>query len=199
MSMNDRAQRNRPTRRVRVTYANVVATIALLVALSGTAWAAASIGSAQIRNNSIRSADVRNNALRSQDFSSAVRTQLNALPSSAASGTLIRGAYGASGKATAGGEVVRSVPSYPVPVTAPTTSEIVSEGGLPTTNCPGNVDEPDALPGVLCLYEYVGVNSTVIVDAPAGAGSMQYGWVAQISADAAGDYQSRGTWAYTVS
>jgi hypothetical protein len=49
------------------SYANVVATIALFVALGGTSVAALRVGSAQIRDNSVRSVDLRNNDVRSKD------------------------------------------------------------------------------------------------------------------------------------
>jgi len=51
----------------RLTYANVMSTVALFVALGGTAFAVTQIGSAEIRNNSVRSADVRNNDVRGRD------------------------------------------------------------------------------------------------------------------------------------
>jgi hypothetical protein len=53
--------------RARVTYANVVATLALFVALGGTSYAVLHIGSADVLDNSLRSRDVRNNTLRSRD------------------------------------------------------------------------------------------------------------------------------------
>ena len=57
-------------RRIRshLTYANVMATIAVFIALGGASYAAVKIGSKEIRNNSIRSKDVRNNNLRSKDI-----------------------------------------------------------------------------------------------------------------------------------
>lgn len=51
----------------RLTYANVVATLALFVALGGTTYAVTSVGSSGIRDNSIRSADLRNNTVRGLD------------------------------------------------------------------------------------------------------------------------------------
>lgn len=54
--------------RKQVTYANVMATIALFVALGGSSYAALSIGTRQIRNNSVRSVDVRNGTLRGLDI-----------------------------------------------------------------------------------------------------------------------------------
>jgi hypothetical protein len=56
------------TIRPRLTYANVVATLALLVALGGTSLAAVRIGSREIRNNSVRSVDIHNNGVRGADI-----------------------------------------------------------------------------------------------------------------------------------
>ena len=53
--------------RKRLTYANVIATIALFLALGGSSYAL-TVGSGSIRNNSIRSVDVRNGQLRDRDF-----------------------------------------------------------------------------------------------------------------------------------
>lgn len=53
--------------RARLTYANVMATIAVFVALGGSSYAALRIGSSQIVNNSVRTQDLRNNDVRSTD------------------------------------------------------------------------------------------------------------------------------------
>jgi hypothetical protein len=52
----------------RLSYANVVATVALFVALGGTSYAAATIGSGDIKNNSIRSKDIRNGTILRKDI-----------------------------------------------------------------------------------------------------------------------------------
>ena len=52
--------------RKRLTYANVVATIALFLALGGSSYAL-SVGTGSIKNNSVRSVDVRNGTLRDRD------------------------------------------------------------------------------------------------------------------------------------
>jgi hypothetical protein len=52
--------------RKRLTYANVIATLALFLALGGSSYAL-TVGSGSIRNNSIRSVDVRNGTLRDRD------------------------------------------------------------------------------------------------------------------------------------
>jgi hypothetical protein len=55
--------------RSRLNYSNVMATIAVFVALGGTSYAVAkgSIGSREVANNSIRSKDLRNNDVRGRD------------------------------------------------------------------------------------------------------------------------------------
>ncbi len=53
--------------RRRLTYANVVATLALFLALGGSSYAL-TVGSGSIRNNSIRSVDVRNGSLQDRDI-----------------------------------------------------------------------------------------------------------------------------------
>lgn len=52
----------------RLSYANVIATLALFVALGGSSYAALSVGSKQIANNSVRSKDLRNNDVRGRDI-----------------------------------------------------------------------------------------------------------------------------------
>jgi hypothetical protein len=59
----------------RLTYANVMATIAVFVALGGTGYAASriprhSVGHAQLRTNAVTSLNVRNGTLRARDFKS---------------------------------------------------------------------------------------------------------------------------------
>jgi hypothetical protein len=50
-----------------LSYANVAATVALLIALGGTSYAAVRIGSGQIVDNSVRSRDIRNGAINGRD------------------------------------------------------------------------------------------------------------------------------------
>jgi hypothetical protein len=46
--------------RSRLTYANVMATVAVFIALGGVAWAAATINSKDVIDNSLKSADLKN-------------------------------------------------------------------------------------------------------------------------------------------
>ena len=53
--------------RQRLTYANVMATVAVFIALGGSSYAALQIDSGDIANNSVRSVDVRNRTLSDRD------------------------------------------------------------------------------------------------------------------------------------
>ena len=53
--------------RQRLTYANVMATVAVFIALGGSSYAALQIGSGDIANNSVRGVDVRNRTLSDRD------------------------------------------------------------------------------------------------------------------------------------
>ncbi len=55
-------------RRRRPSYANVMSTIAVFLALGGSSVAALRVSSAQLKDNSVRSRDIRNNDLRSKDL-----------------------------------------------------------------------------------------------------------------------------------
>jgi hypothetical protein len=81
--------------RGRLTYANVMATIAVFVALGGTSVAAVSlkrnsVGSAQIKNGSVTGNDVKNNSLSGGDIKSLTSKDFKG-------GQLPQGAQGATG------------------------------------------------------------------------------------------------------
>ena len=82
---------NEPLARVRarLTYANTMSTLAVFIALGGTAWAATAlprnsvgasqirtgaVGSSELRNNSIRSSDIRDRGIGLRDLSTSART-----------------------------------------------------------------------------------------------------------------------------
>jgi hypothetical protein len=53
--------------RKRLSYANVMATIAVFIALGGSSYAALRVGSKQIADNSVRSRDIRDNNVKGKD------------------------------------------------------------------------------------------------------------------------------------
>jgi hypothetical protein len=65
----------------RLTYANVVATMALFIALGGTSYAAIklphnSVGSEQIKTGAVHTGEIRDRTIRLQDISAAARASL---------------------------------------------------------------------------------------------------------------------------
>ena len=54
--------------RSRLTYANVVATLALFIALGGTSYAVLRVGTDDVVDNSLRSRDIRDNTVRGRDI-----------------------------------------------------------------------------------------------------------------------------------
>jgi hypothetical protein len=72
--MSDRMSQFRGWLRAHLTYANVVATLALFIAIGGSSYAALRIGSRQLVNNSVRSQDLRNNDVRSKDVRNSTLT-----------------------------------------------------------------------------------------------------------------------------
>jgi hypothetical protein len=58
--------------RSHASFSNVVALLALFIALGGTSYAATKIGSKQIRNNSVRGVDIKNRTIKSRDIARGV-------------------------------------------------------------------------------------------------------------------------------
>jgi hypothetical protein len=81
-----------------LTYANVVSSLCLFVLLGGTAFAAAKIGSAQIKNNSIQSKDIKNNQIAGKDVKNRSLTDTDFK-----AGTLLAGPTGPPGERGATG------------------------------------------------------------------------------------------------
>jgi len=85
--------------RSKVSFANVVALLALFVALGGGAYAAValpanSVGSVQIRDGGVRSPDIRNGTVAPQDLASSVQQQLvNARTPAGPAGGALAGSY----------------------------------------------------------------------------------------------------------
>jgi hypothetical protein len=80
--------------RSRLTYGNVMSTVAVFIALGGTSYALAlprnsigarelrarSVGSSELKSRAVTSADVRNRAIRLRDISLATRKSLRGVP-----------------------------------------------------------------------------------------------------------------------
>src|SRR5690349_21601468 len=67
--------------RARLSYANVMATLAVFIALGGSSYAALklprnSVGATQIRTGAVRASEVKNGSLRVSDLSASARRSL---------------------------------------------------------------------------------------------------------------------------
>jgi len=83
-----------------LTYSNVVSSICLFVVLGGSAYAATTITSKQVKNNSLTSADIKNGSLKKGDFKKGVLPR-TVTPSDQAPGP--QGPAGPQGQAGARG------------------------------------------------------------------------------------------------
>ena len=160
--------------RPRLTYANVMATIAVFIALGGASYAAIklpknSVGAKQLKKNSVTSAKVTNNSLQAVDFrkdqlpkgeqgpkgDKGPRGEPGPLAETLPSGKTERGFYGFASNRAEGSNIYEPATSisYPIPLTFSPAIHEVPEFGSPTAECPGNEEEPTAAPGNLCIYE----------------------------------------------
>ncbi|HET7690917.1 MAG TPA: hypothetical protein VFK41_11080 [Nocardioidaceae bacterium] len=147
-------------RRSRVGYAHVTATLALVIALGGTAHAAGLIGSRDVKNGSLTGVDVKNGSLTTDDVRNGTLRRADLAPGvlppgpgeTVAAGTQLRGVLAptsqASGGPTGSGEGITF--QNPLPV-APR-AHVVLPDSTPIAECPGSVTAPTALSGHLCLY-----------------------------------------------
>jgi hypothetical protein len=209
----------------RLTYANVMATIGVFLALSGGAYAAAklpknSVGSAQIKKSAVTSAKVKDGSLASGDFQAG---QLPAgpqgpqglkgdrgvegprgadgnpaqFPQTLPSGRTETGVFGI--RFTAAGPGVNSDDSiaFPLPLAA-APSPVLG----PSATCTGTATNPTAPAGVLCVY--FGQESNIlqhdVTDASGNAANAnKFGAVVDVQSAAGNtDTLARGSWAVTA-
>jgi hypothetical protein len=73
---------------------------------------------------------------------------VNTLPS----GQTIRGSYDVGGRSTAAGTVLESEITFPFPLSAAPTVNYIPVGGPTPAGCSGDVTNPGAAPGNLCIF-----------------------------------------------
>ena len=192
---------------------NAVGYVALFVALGGTSYAATlprnSVGSKQLKSNAVTSSKIRNGAINSKDLApGVVRRGQRGAPGPAGStadmlpsGKTLRGRFDATdpGNQASGAAVFDSI-SFGAQLAAPPARTIVMSAPAPA-QCPGNVADPKAAPGHLCLY--VGDHANLsgfdtIVDGIAKGGTTRQGAGVIALSAAAGPYGARGSWAVTA-
>jgi hypothetical protein len=212
----------------RPRYAEVVATLALVIALAtGGAYAASklgknTVGPRQVKNGSLTGKEIKDNALGGVDIDESSLSLplgptgpagprgatgpdgpfVSALPS----GKTLTGHWSSGGIATGVSQPGFGAISFPFPLATQPTGQLVGIGGPSTQQCPGTVDQPAAAPGSLCVY----VGSTTRVTAPASVElcdasgtcsqtrATKYGITVETFSNGSGFFVAFGTWAVTA-
>ena len=152
-------------------YANVTATLALIVALSGTSYATLTISGRDVRDDTITGADIKNGSIRSADIARGAITSRNVRDNNLRtgdfkSGQLPAGPAGPQGPAGAPGGAANII-VRPAPPPAP---EIQAGGsGMITVDC---------RPGEKAINGGTDKESAfkVTESTPAGGGGAGQGW-----------------------
>jgi len=194
----------------RLTFANVVALLALFIALGGSVYAANKISGKtikkgsepgnRIKKNTITNKQVKENSLGTVPSASQVKVL-----SPPASGTTLRGTFAVRDAASAGGEEIQQGLSFGLTLASAPTVHYINFGGAVPAGCAGNASTPEASPGNLCIFEGdAPLNSTVRGEfnpsTAAGADNeaSPYGFAVFAQSAAAGAYRIRGSWAVTA-
>ena len=165
-----------------LSYANVIASLALFIALGGISWAAValpknSVGTTQLKKNAVTGAKlgrdavtgakVRNGSLLASDFKAG---QVPSGPAGAQgpkgdtgppgpvtgelpSGATLRGVFNVDFMAAGVNEIEGGSISFGLRLASEPTVVIIAAEEPSTAACPGSVADPQAAPGTLCIYE----------------------------------------------
>jgi hypothetical protein len=202
----------------------VVATIALIVALAGTGYAALklprnSVGTKQLKRDAVTSPKVKRGSLLASDFKAgqlpkgekgekgeqgtpgtpgAPGPLLETLPS----GKTLTGVYSIVGQADGGATPAGNAISFAFPLASAPVAHMIGQGVTPPQECPGNAGNPSAAPGHLCVYEAGKLNTNgppqecdPLSGCPA---TNRRGIGIQIFSMGVGTFNSSGTWAVTA-
>jgi len=204
--------------RSRLTYANVIATLALFLALGGGSYAAInipknSVGAKQLKKNAVTSVKVKRGSLLTSDFKASQRRGLRGpqglqgpqgapgpVTGDLPSGATMRGVYNLDDVVGLGARIAGSI-SFGLRLPSKPAIEIVGVGGAPTANCPGSLTNPEAARGFLCLYKSSETNTSGIVPCDQDCDlniAERDGAELFLPATGAGRVFSDGSWAVTA-
>ena len=180
--------------------ATVIATAALVVAMSGGAFAAGTL----INGASIKNGSIPGNKLVPHTLSGAQidvsRLGTVPLPAVLPRHQSLSGLYAVEGT----GHVNESAVSFLIPLSRAPVAVFVPPGAPPPPECPGSVARPKAMPGDLCVYAFdLSAGTTPQVFDPLAAGSLAnrlgFGMALYQPSGNVGTYvYSSGTWAVTA-
>ena len=206
--------------------ATALSVVALFVSLGGVSYAAATIGSSQIKNNSVASKDIKNKTISTKDISSKARKALKGAKgpagaagkvgpagpagrsalSSLSSGERIYGTYGLEGV----GPNLWTGVTFPIPAPTPVDSlhvVIANNDTVTGDGCTGTAENPVSSPGYVCLYTNisVGTNSGYGFGARCSCGSSvatgdgsRYGFTVQANSAGSTPIHANGVGVYTA-
>jgi hypothetical protein len=205
--------------RKRLTYANVMSTVAVFLLVGGaTAFATTllpknSVGAKQLKKSAVNSAKVKDHSLKAVDFKEGQlpagpkgpkgdkgdkgeKGEPGPLSTTLPSGKTLRGIYSYAGHEVTGFSPTYAI-SYQFPLASPPELNVIEVGDPSTPACPGDVDNPQAAPGNLCVYEQRNDSATEL-EVFNEISDGRFGAV--LFADLADntDYEFEGTWAVTA-
>ena len=205
--------------RGRLTYANVIATLALFLALGGSSYAALnlpknSVGSKQLKANAVTSAKVKAGSLLTSDFKSSQRSALRGpigpkgdqgapgpVTGNLPRGATLHGVYNIDFVATGADQISGASISFGLRLPSKPTVSVVPVDGPPTATCPGTPTLPAAAPGTLCIYKVfeTNTNNFAICDQDCNAGVAERdGAMMYLHSIAASRTFEGGAWAVTA-
>jgi hypothetical protein len=200
---------------IRHIRSNVIAYLALFVALGGTSYAAIrlpadSVGNRQIKNSAVTSGKVRNGTLRGQDFAAGTLRRgvrgpegpAGSLADGLPSGKTLRGRFeaGDGSPPNAVNDVASEAISFGAQLAAAPPRTIVLNPPGPA-QCPGTVADPQAAPGQFCIYvgDRTGIASVdTLIDGGAVGGTTRQGAGIFVISNTTGVFGARGSWAVTA-
>jgi hypothetical protein len=205
---------------VKLSYANVTSTLALALALGGTgAYAAATVGSADIKANAVRSTHLKNGQVKLADVASGAvnsakvangsllladlkpgeiaKGQSEVVPS----GVTLFGVYAVAGNGT--GDLAQTAVSFGQRFAVAPTAHYIKLGGIAPTACPGNAANPQAQAGHLCVYESFASDNAAGANlfnplAVLESSSSRFGFGVYTQGSGEAFYELGGTWAATA-
>jgi len=127
------------------------------------------------------------------------------------SGKTIRGVFGTMSVATSGTQLAYAAISFGDRLSRRPAPHYIQVGKAPKRVCPGNVNNPQAAPGNLCVYEGFSTNTAYTpqlisgdgkgrreVNPSAKAATSDVGAIVELFSAAPGNFGAGGTWAVTA-
>lgn len=192
----------------RMTYSNVMSTIAVFAVLGGGAYAATKIGSGDIEKNAVLSKHVDKDALTGKDIKESRLAGVVPYGKPIPSGTTAIGLWGgghAVVETNNGGDFLVSLPGPAKEPLSETDVNFAADDNAaedPDPECTGTPEQPTAPAGKVCLYagSNVGGSPTYRGDEFDGSALDALGFVVVIGGQPTppNTIEAHGSWAYTA-